>query len=114
MKKILVGLTDKVKIRGKKVVTTTAKFDTGAKRTSIDLKIAARANLGPIVDIIKVKTASLRGGYVKRPVVEAQIEICGKKIKVLANIEDRVHSKEKVLIGRDIIRSNFIVDVERG
>jgi hypothetical protein len=113
MAKILVGLTDKVKVKGKKSVETIAKFDTGAKRTSIDISIAAKAKLGPIIDVVKVKTASLKGGYVKRPVVEAELFICGKKIKVEANIEDRVHSKQKVLIGRDIIKSNFIVDVEK-
>ena len=113
MKKILVGLTDKVKIRGKKSVETLAKFDTGAKRTSIDMGIAAKAKLGPVIDVVKVKSASLKGGYVKRPVVEAVVEVCGKKLKVKANIEDRVHSKQKVLIGRDIIKSNFIIDVEK-
>jgi len=113
MGKILVGLTDKVKVKGKKVVSTVAKFDTGAKRTSIDMKLAAKARLGPIIDVTRVKTASLKGGYVKRPIVEAEIEVCGKKIKVKANIEDRVHSKEKVLIGRDIIKSNFIVDLDK-
>ncbi|MBR9682066.1 MAG: hypothetical protein GOV02_00125 [Candidatus Aenigmarchaeota archaeon] len=113
MTKILVGLIDKVKVKGKKTVETIAKFDTGAKRTSIDMGIAAKAMLGPVVDVVKVKTASLKGGYVKRPVVEAEIHICGKRVKIKANIEDRVHSKQKVLIGRDIIKSNFIVDLDK-
>ncbi len=113
MGKILVGLTDKVKVKGEKTVETTAKFDTGARITSIDLRLAAKARLGPIVKTQRIKAASLRGGFVRRPVVEAELEVCGKKIKILANIEDRVHSNEKVLIGRDIIKSNFIVDVEK-
>lgn len=115
MKKIKVGLVEKVKVIGRKTVETSAKFDTGAKRTCIDFEIAAKARLGPIVKTVKVKSGTTgEKPFIKRVVVPANLSVCGKNIRILAAIEDRQHSKQKVLIGRDIIHSNFIIDVARG
>jgi hypothetical protein len=111
-KKIVVGLVDKVKVIGKKEIIAMAKFDTGAKRTSIDVEIAAKAKLGPIIKVTRVRSASARGS-IRRPVVEAKIKVNGKTLKKEVNVEDRSHSDQKILIGRDIIFSNFIVDVEK-
>ena len=114
MRKKVVGLTEKVDVIGKKKVSTEAKFDTGAKGTSIDFKVASEARLGPIIGTTRIKQASLkRGTYRIRPVVKAHIKINGMKFSVKANLEDRHHSKQKVRIGRDVIHSKFIVDIEK-
>ena len=77
MKKV-VGLTEKVEVIGKKRAKTEAKFDTGAKSTSIDFNIAAKAGLGPIIGITRIKQASMkRGQYRVRPIVKAIIKING-------------------------------------
>ncbi len=90
-----------------------AKFDTGARGTSVDPSIAAEAQIGPIVKVVNVKSASMGRKPSRRPMAKAVIEIGGKKLKALVNIQDRSIFPEKVLIGRDVIKSNFIVDVEK-
>lgn len=110
--KVHVGLKEKVKVIGKKSVETIAKFDTGAKRSCIDIGIAGKARLGPIVGSTKVVSGTNKKG-VRRPIVIATIKILNKKINLPVTIANRSHSSSKVLIGRDIIKGNFIIDVER-
>lgn len=112
MKKTI-GLIEKATLIGKKKrITKWAKFDTGAKTSSIDIKLAARSSIGPIVSYSRIRSASNHSLRV-RPVAEAVFKIKGKKLKANVNLEDRSKMKYKVLIGRDIIHSNFIVDVEK-
>ncbi len=110
--KIVVGLVEKIRVKGKTSVKTIAKFDTGAKGNSIDIKLAAKAGVGPVVGSTKVTSASI-AGFKRRAVVEVVFEIKGKLFRTRANLEDRSHLKYPVLLGRKLIYSNFIVDVER-
>jgi hypothetical protein len=110
MKKIAVGLVESVKIiANKKSIQTLAKFDTGAERTSIDKKIVSQ--LG-IESVGKTTTFNVHGKTV-RPIVDINLEIKGKEFNVKANVSDRSSIKYKVLIGRDVIFSNFIVDITK-
>ena len=110
MKKIVVGLVEPVKIIGqKKEVKVMAKFDTGAQRTSIDKKIISKIGFKPIG---KTTTVNVHGKSV-RPLVKINLEIKGKKLEVVANVSDRSSRRDKVLIGRDAIFSNFIVDITK-
>lgn len=114
MKKRVIGLVELVKIRGKKgIVTKKALFDTGATRTSLDVKIAAKSGVGPIVSSVKVKSASSSRGYTRRAIAEATIIVKGRSIKTGVNIEDREGLPYPIIIGRDIIHNNFIIDVSR-
>jgi len=109
--KITIGLIEKVTVIGSNgSVETMAKFDTGAARNSIDYELAAKAGVGPVISSVKVKSASGEG---RRPIVRAVIEVKGKQFKTRANLEDRSDMKYKVLIGRNLIYSNFIIDVEK-
>ena len=113
LKKQVVGLIEPVKVIGKNVVESKAKFDTGAARSCIDEKLAEKVKLGPIIKFVRVKSATLgKINYVRRPVYKAKIEIAGKRIPVELSIANRKNLKYDVLIGRDIIKSNFIIDVE--
>jgi len=112
MAKKIIGLIEPVKIRGENVIETTALFDTGAKLTSIDHKIAARAQVGPILRTQKVK-APITKEIKQRPVVRVSIEIKGSKYEAEANLNDRSHMKYPVIIGRNIIQDNFIIDVSK-
>ena len=101
----IIGLTEKVKIRGKKII---ARIDSGARRCSIDRVIAKELNLGPILAEKRYRSAA---GRTKRPVVEEEIKISGVKIKVLINISDRKRMKYRMLIGREALRKgNFLID----
>jgi len=108
MKKV-VGLVEKIKIIGKKNLTLLAKFDTGAKCNSIDKKIAEKIGLKTI-STSKVKNVL---GMERRRVVDVIFEIKGKRFVTKANIADRSKLEYPVLIGRNLIYGNFIVDVEK-
>ena len=108
--KTVIGLVEKVKIFGVKGrAIKEAVFDTGATTTSIDLKLAARVGLGPIVGVKRVKSASNPHGRL-RLVAAAIIQVKEKKLHIKANIVDRSGLRYKVLVGRDVIHSNFVID----
>lgn len=107
MKKIIVGLVEHVEIiADSKEIKVMAKFDTGAERTSIDKKIVSGLNLDTIG---KTTTFNVHGKSV-RPLVNIKLKIKGKIFNVKANVSDRSPVKYKLLIGRDVIFSNFIID----
>jgi len=113
-KKLIIGLVEDVKIKGKKgIIKKRALFDTGATRTSIDMSVAAKAGIGPIYKTVKVKSASHPKGYKKRVVARAVIIVKKRKIRVGVSVEDRHGLPFPVLIGRDIIHNNFVIDVEK-
>lgn len=112
--KRIIGLVELVTVRGKKgSVTKRALFDTGATRTCIDVRTAAKAGVGPIISSVRVKSASSPRGYTRRAIAQAIIIVKGKKIKTGVNIEDREGLPYSVLVGRDIIHSNFLIDVSK-
>lgn len=112
MAKKTIGLVEKVKIIGKQERESLALVDTGAKLTSVDIKLAAETGIGPVTRITKIKSASKNVGT-SRPVLEAGIEIAGKRFKTEVNIQDRSHMTFPVLIGRNILTDNFLVDAAK-
>lgn len=110
--KKVVGLVERIKIIGKEEIEAFALFDTGANATSIDIKLASRAKLGPIIKTIRVRNPSSKE-HTKRPVVEAKLEIMGVRFDAEINIQDRSHMNFPAIIGRNIISGNFIVDPEK-
>ena len=91
--------------------TVMAKSDTGATRTSIDAHLAAEIGTGPIKDIVKIKSGSVKSGR-SRPVVDLVVGVGGKRHTVSASIEDRSHMEYPLLLGRDILE-HYHVDVRR-
>jgi len=76
--KQVIGLVETVKITGSKgTVETKALMDTGATYSCVDLKIAARAGLGPITRTMKVKSQTEVRGYARRAVVKGKITLRG-------------------------------------
>lgn len=106
-----VGLVEKARVIGEKEVDALAKFDTGAARTSIDKALAKEAGLGPVIRYKKVKSALSMGQ--KREVVRAKIGVAGKVFDTEVNLSDRKHSKCKVLIGRDLMFENFVINISK-
>ncbi|MFB6206250.1 MAG: RimK family alpha-L-glutamate ligase [Haloglomus sp.] len=91
--------------------TVMAKSDTGATRTSIDARLAADIGTGPIKDIVKIKSGSLKSGT-SRPVVDVVVGVGGTQHTVSASVEDRSHMDYPMLLGRDILE-HYRVDVRR-
>ena len=104
--RIVIGLTEEVTIDSKS--KTRARIDTGATRSSMDLKLAEELHLGPI---IRRKTVKSAHGSRLRPIIECWIEIRGKKIKTEFTLADREHMKYRVLIGQNVLKTEkFLVD----
>ncbi|MFH1294691.1 MAG: RimK/LysX family protein [Candidatus Aenigmatarchaeota archaeon] len=111
--KRIAGLVEKVSVTGEKgTATIRALFDTGAKSTSIDKAVANRIGLGSPIRHTMIYSASNSQG-VKRPVVRALLEILDEKFDTEVNIQDRSHMTFKMIIGRNILSGNFIVDPEK-
>ena len=109
---LTIGYTEEVMVIGTQgTEQVVAKSDTGATRTSIDTKLAAKIGAGPIKSIARVKSGSMRKSKA-RPVVDLVVGVGGRQHTVTASVEDRNHMDYPLLLGRDIL-SNYQVDVSR-
>ena len=112
--KKIIGCVETINIKGiknkKKVI---AIIDTGATYTSIDKKIAEEIGFNKIKRHIKIKSKSFTNRFVRRPVISVIIELKGSLFEIEANIEDRSNMTCPVIIGRNVLFKNFIVDVEK-
>ena len=107
-RKSVVGFTEKVVIYGpNKKKELMARIDTGAAKNSIDVKLAAELKLGPIIKTKRVRSAE---GLSERPLIKVALKICDRKFKTLFNLADRTKLRYKVLIGRNILKQNFVID----
>ncbi|EMA30541.1 RimK family alpha-L-glutamate ligase [Haloarcula japonica] len=111
-KNVVVGYIEEVVVTGTQgTKSVLAKSDTGATRTSIDAKLAAEIGTGPILDIVKIKSGSVKSGR-SRPVVDLVVGVGGTQHTVTASVEDRSHMDYPLLLGRDILK-HYQVDVTR-
>ena len=107
-----IGYIEEVVVMGTKGrKSVLAKSDTGATRTSIDARLAADIGTGPIKDIVRIRSGSVKQGK-SRPVVDVVVGIGGTQHTVTASVEDRSHMDYPMLLGRDILE-NYRVDVRR-
>jgi RimK family alpha-L-glutamate ligase len=108
----VIGFTERVVVSGTSgTETVVGKSDSGAKRTSVDLRLAAEIGAGPIHTVSRVRTGSTKEGK-SRPVVDLVVGIGGVQHTVAANIEDRSHMSHPLLIGRDILK-HYYLDIGR-
>lgn len=104
------GLVETVKVMAKdKEIKVMGKFDTGAERTSIDRQIVSELGINTVG---RTTTVNVHGKSV-RPLVDIKLKIRGKELNVRANVSDRSSINYKILIGRDVIFPNFIVDISK-
>lgn len=107
-KPTIIGFTEKVTVIGpKKNKTLIARVDTGASKNSIDIGLAGELKLGPIIKTKKVRSAE---GLSQRPLIKAGLGIQNRRFKTLFNLADRSKLRYKVLIGRNILKQNFIIN----
>lgn len=106
--KTLIGQLERVTLSSKTGKrTVTARIDTGAMLSSIDVKLAAKLKLGPIIE---VKVVNSSHGSSVRPVVFAKVKLQGRTINGRFTVYDRKRMKYPVLIGRNILKGKFIID----
>jgi hypothetical protein len=107
--KIVIGLTEKIvlKLKGNKKEEIMAKIDTGASKSSIDLKLAAKLKLGPVIKSKMIKSAH---GNRLRPIIIADIEIARKRVKSEFTLADRSHMTYPILIGVNTLKHGFLID----
>lgn len=106
--KTLIGQVERVTLSSKSGKRTVkARIDTGATLSSIDVKLAAKLKLGPILEAKAIKSSH---GSSIRPVVEARATIGGRTIRGRFTVYDRKRMKYPVLIGRNILKGKFIID----
>lgn len=111
-RKTTLGLREKVAIRArdgknKKWRMFTAKIDTGADRSRIGARNAAKLGLGPIVDVVRIKTGS---GRQSRLVVPASLRIGRHRIAAQFSVSMQ---RPGVLIGTRTMGSRFTVDPKK-
>ena len=104
MENVVIGLLEYVNIKGTDVL---ARVDTGARRCSIDKALAEELKLGPVIQNKRYKSAL---GRSVRPVVEEEISINGRRMKVKINLTNRKHMKYNFLIGREALKNGFLID----
>ena len=110
-KKVL-GLIEKIKIIGEESRIVTARIDTGARWSSIDLGLASQLKLGPIHKIKHIVSAS-SNGKTMRPLIKAKIKLKGRVMRSSFSLVDRSHMRYKVLIGVNVLKRGFIIDPQK-
>jgi len=102
-----VALTQRVGVGGTDgIETVTAKSDTGAKRTCLDIGLAGRVGAGPIGGTTRVRQASESA---RRPVVDVEVGIEGDWETVAVSLADRSGMNHPVLLGRDVLAGRQVV-----
>lgn len=108
----LVGLTERVVVKSNdgKRKAYIARIDTGATKSSIDLKVAKELGLGPVLHTKSFRSAN---GNSIRPIVKASIVVAKRSLKVKFSVVDRSHMRYKLLIGRNVLKRDFLIDPSR-
>lgn len=108
--RVILGLSEEVTVLGnnQNEEQRTARIDTGATSSSIDIQLAEQLQLGPVIKDKIVKSAS---GIKTRSVVLAKVKLNGSIIEAEFTLADRSHMTYPILIGQNIlIQGNFLID----
>jgi len=124
---VVVGAVEPVRIVEADLVFR-ARIDTGAGSSSLDAREIVveehrvhfvledeagqrRMLYAPIADHALVRGAL---GSDQRPRIALQLEMAGVRKRVLVSLRDRSRMQYKMLVGRDFLDGDFVVDVARG
>jgi hypothetical protein len=107
-------------------VSILARIDTGAAKSSLDAReLVIQDGMAefklpqefggmqlrlPIIEWEHVRSPD---GRQQRPVVELELCIGSKRIRSKVNLTDRSMVKYPLILGRNFLRKNFVVDVKR-
>ncbi|MDS0281998.1 ATP-grasp domain-containing protein [Haloarcula onubensis] len=105
-----VGLTEEVVVNGQQSsTTTTAKVDTGAKRTSMGIDLASDIGAGPIQSSTKVRHSS-HSSSKTRPLVDVEVLLEDRWHTLTVSVENRSHMSHQLLLGRDLL-TDYEIDL---
>lgn len=103
-----------------------ARIDTGAAKSSLDAReLVIQDDMAEFklpqefggtqlrLPIIEWKHVRSSDGRQQRPVVELEVCIGSKRIRGKVNLTDRSMVKYPLILGRNFLRGNFVVDVKR-
>ena len=108
----VLGYTTRVTVSGNDAaVSTVAKADTGARRTSIDTELAGQVGAGPMVGTTDVRSTGSKATET-RPLVDIDIRLNSGWRTVTASITDRSDMQYSVLLGRDVLEA-YTLDISR-
>ncbi len=107
-KKTIIGLSEKIKIIGKKKTKRLmARIDTGATKGSVDISLVKELGLGPVIGKKKVKSAH---GIRFRPMIKIEFTMARKQMKEEFTIADRAHMRYRMLVGINVLKKGFLID----
>lgn len=110
MNKSILGLSEPVTVQGTNgnTVKIIARIDTGATSSSIDSGLAKHLELGPVLHLKTVKSAS---GVKKREIMKVNILLKEINLEEEFTLADRSHMTYPMLIGQNILKKgNFLID----
>jgi len=123
--KIAIGAVEEVMLLPWRVKIP-ARIDTGATTSSLDAReLTTKDNMAsfklpaqyggielqlPIVSWKNIRSADARE---RRPVVELDICLGSRLVRALVNLNDRSRMKYPLIIGRNVLKENFIIDCEQ-
>jgi len=103
-----------------------ARIDTGASKSSLgglDLKVDGEmaefklplkyGGLQLRLPILEWRHVRSPGGRERRPVVEMELCLGSKRIRTKVNVTDRSQMKYPLIVGRNVLREDFVVDVKK-
>ncbi|MBI3091020.1 MAG: ATP-dependent zinc protease [Candidatus Tectomicrobia bacterium] len=101
-----------------------ARIDTGARTSSMDARNLkaedgivefdlppAYGGLHLRLPVAQWRTIKDRGEPQRRPVVELELCLGPKRLRILVNLVDRSHLRFPMLVGRRVLEHDFLVDV---
>lgn len=105
-----IGTREQIKILDSNGIRhdVTAKIDTGAWETSIDRDLAKELNLTKKSNILWERHVKTSMGREAREVIYVTLYLAGKRIKTHANLAQRSHLKNQMIIGRRDLKG-FVV-----
>jgi len=128
----IIGRSEKVSFPDFGFVRVPAKIDTGAKTSALWASRVHESEAGlefslfgpssklytgerhVVREFEKIVVASSIGEHQERYKIRAQIKVRGKKINSFFTLADRSKQAYPVLLGRNVLRGKFVVDVKSG
>ena len=105
--RIILKGVEKVTICGEDFL---CRIDSGAMRSSVCGSLVQKFKIGPIIKKVRIKSAN---GEELRDLVNLSIKLAGKDFSDEFSVANRRHMEFPVLIGRDILKRGFLIDISK-
>ena len=106
-KKTILKGVEKVSLCGEDFL---CRIDSGAMRSSICESLVKKFEIGPVIKKVRIKSAN---GEEWRDVVSLSIKLADRDVSDKFSIANRQHMEFPILIGRNILRRGFLIDISK-